>query len=154
MGVESRSFLQSCHKNNLLNVDDRQLRRCGPNKKPLCLAQGESEWIHYGRDSSKSADFRLTEYRCIIVEVIQYGAAGAEASSRTKSFVCHTTPHSGSTSREVSYSVRGYDTRKVRKCKSLFSNFAAIYSRGEKAVEKNPFSKALFVGIPSGVGIK
>ena len=32
-------------------------------------------------------------------------AAGAEAPSRTASFVCHTTPHFGSTSRRDSYSV-------------------------------------------------
>ena len=34
-----------------------------------------------------------------------------------KSFVCHTTPHSGSTSREVSYSVPRYHTRNSRNCK-------------------------------------
>ena len=38
-------------------------------------------------------------------------AAGAETPSRNKSFVCHSTPHFDSTSREVSYSVRPYHTR-------------------------------------------
>ena len=40
--------------------------------------------------------------------------------SRTKSFVCQTTPHFGSTSREVSYSVRSYHTRYARKSKYIF----------------------------------
>jgi len=48
-----------------------------------------------------SRQIRLTEYRCYIKEMILYGAAGADTSSRTKSFVCQTTPHYGSTSREV-----------------------------------------------------
>jgi hypothetical protein len=34
-----------------------------------------------------------------------------------KSFVCHTTPHYGSTSREVSYSVLAYHTRNAPNCK-------------------------------------
>ena len=34
-----------------------------------------------------------------------------------KSFVCHTTPHHGSTSRKVSYSVLAYHTRNFAKCK-------------------------------------
>ena len=35
-----------------------------------------------------------------------------------KSFVCHSTPHFGSTSREVSYSVRTYHTPLCKKSKS------------------------------------
>ena len=35
-----------------------------------------------------------------------------------KSFVCHSTPHFGSTSREVSYSVRTYHTLLCEKSKS------------------------------------
>jgi len=35
-----------------------------------------------------------------------------------KSFVCHSTPHFGSTSREVSYSVRTYHTLFYKKSKS------------------------------------
>ena len=70
------------------------------------------------------------------------------------SFVCHTTPHSGSTSREVSYSVRGYHTRKERKSKSPFSKFAAIYITWEKAVEQFLISKIRFVDFPPGRGIK
>jgi len=42
-------------------------------------------------------------------------------SSWTMSFVCQTTPHFDSTSREVSYSVREYHTRKQEKSKSPFS---------------------------------
>ena len=34
-----------------------------------------------------------------------------------QSFVCHTTPHYGSTSRKVSYSVRAYHTRNPSNCK-------------------------------------
>ena len=64
--------------------------------------------------------FRPTEYRCYIKEHLHYGAAGAEASSRNKSFVCHTTPHLGNTSREVSYSVRDNHTINTEKSKSLF----------------------------------
>ena len=40
------------------------------------------------------------------------------------SFVCHSTPHFGSTSREVSYSVRAYHTPYCRKSKSpIYKNF-------------------------------
>ena len=53
-------------------------------------------------------------------------AAGAEISSRTMSFVCQTTPHFGSTSREVSYSVRAYHTINTGKSKSLFRIFLPI----------------------------
>ena len=53
-------------------------------------------------------------------------AAGAEISSRTVSFVCQTTPHFGSTSREVSYSVPPYHTSNYRKSKSLFRIFLPI----------------------------
>ena len=42
----------------------------------------------------------------LIKENFLYDAAGAEILSRIQSFVCHTTPHSDSTSRRVSYSVR------------------------------------------------
>ena len=38
------------------------------------------------------------------------------------SFVCHSTPHFDSTSREVSYSVLPYHTTKDKKSKSLFTN--------------------------------
>ncbi len=48
-------------------------------------------------------------------------------SSRIKSFVCQTTPHFGSTSREVSYSVRDYHTPYRGKCKSLISPFLSIF---------------------------
>ena len=55
---------------------------------------------------------RPTEYRCYIKEgEIQCATAGAAALSRNESFVCQTTPHFGSTSRRVSYSVRKYHTR-------------------------------------------
>ena len=48
-------------------------------------------------------------------------SAGADASSRiVRSFVCQTTPHFGSTLREVSYSVRTYHTRKFLKSKYFF----------------------------------
>ena len=48
-------------------------------------------------------------------------SAGADASSRTvKSFVCQTTPHFGSTLREVSYSVLAYHTRYFPKSKYFF----------------------------------
>ena len=43
-----------------------------------------------------------------------------------KSFVCHTTPHSGSTSREVSYSVLAYHTTERLKCKYLFQIIGRI----------------------------
>ena len=43
----------------------------------------------------------LAEYRCYIKEKLQYGAAGADTSSRARPFVCHSTPHIDSTSREV-----------------------------------------------------
>ena len=48
-------------------------------------------------------------------------------SSRIKSFVCQTTPHFGSTSREVSYSVRAYHTPYGEKSKSLISPFLSIF---------------------------
>ena len=41
-------------------------------------------------------------------------------SSRAKPFVRHTTPHFDGTSREVSYSVRPYHTRRHRPCKPSF----------------------------------
>ena len=67
---------------------------------------------HRKKRQDCSADFRLTEYRCSIMEVlVPIWAAGAETSSRNESFVCRTTPHYGSTLREASYSVRPYDTR-------------------------------------------
>ena len=41
-----------------------------------------------------------------------------------KSFVCHSTPHFDSTSREVSYSVRGYHTISYAKSKSpIYKNW-------------------------------
>ena len=55
--------------------------------------------------------------RCYIKEGILYATAGAKTSSRTKSFVCQTTPHFGSTSRKVSYSVLCHFTRRWGKCK-------------------------------------
>ena len=42
-----------------------------------------------------------------------------------ESFVCHSTPHFDSTSREVSYSVRPYHTRKC--CKSKYQNMFLLY---------------------------
>ena len=53
-------------------------------------------------------------------------SAGADTSSRTRSFVCQTTPHFDSTSREVSYSVLPYHTRETGKSKSLFYPFLSI----------------------------
>ena len=55
-----------------------------------------------------------------IKEILHYGAAGADTPSRTVSFVCQTTPHFGSTLREVSYSVPMYHTRNTPKSKYLF----------------------------------
>ena len=51
--------------------------------------------------------------------------------SWTMSFVCQTTPHFGSTSREVSYSVPPYHTGKYRKCKSPIYPFLFFHLRGE-----------------------
>ena len=50
-----------------------------------------------------------------------------------ESFVCHSTPHFDSTSREVSYSVRMYHTRYSEKCKYSFPKtvlFIAIIITG------------------------
>ena len=58
------------------------------------------------------------------------------------SFVCHSTPHFGSTSREVSYSVRGYHTPFYRKSKSpICKNFLLFMKLKYKCWEnpaKNP----------------
>ena len=43
------------------------------------------------------------------------------------SFVCHSTPHFDSTSREVSYSVRKYHTLLWGKSKSPIYNFPAFF---------------------------
>ena len=43
-----------------------------------------------------------------------------------KSFVCHTTPHSDSTSRRVSYSVQVYCTTYIDKSKHIFSVFRKL----------------------------
>ena len=50
--------------------------------------------------------------------------------SWTMSFVCQTTPHFDSTSREASYSVHAYLTRKQEKCKSLFFPFPPAQNPG------------------------
>lgn len=44
-------------------------------------------------------------------------------------FVCHTTPHFDSTSREVSYSVRPYHTRRKMKSKYFFLVFEKIFQK-------------------------
>ena len=79
--------------------------------------------------------FRRTEYRCYIKEHLHYGAAGADTSSRNKSFVCHTTPHLGNTSREVSYSVRDNHTINTQKSKSLFYKKRQAHFVMEKVVK-------------------
>ena len=79
-----------------------------------------------GKDSKKSADSSSDRVSPSIKEVIQYGAAGADTSSRTRSFVCHSTPHFDSTSREVSYSVPEYHTSELKKCKQLFPIFISF----------------------------
>ena len=64
--------------------------------------------------------YRVTLY---IVEIIHYGSgcgypiAVLNCETQPKSFVCHTTPHLDSTSREVSYSVPPHHTRKSATCK-------------------------------------
>ena len=50
------------------------------------------------------------------------------------SFVCHTTPHSGSTSRRVSYSVRHHYTGKGRICKVLFFEKGNYFCKAEDFV--------------------
>ena len=47
--------------------------------------------------------------------------SGCEDPIAEKSFVCHSTPHFDSTSREVSYSVRAYHTRYMEKSKYPFA---------------------------------
>ena len=65
-----------------------------------------------------------------------------------ESFVCHTTPHFDSTSREVSYSVPSYHTRKIPKCKSLISTIFPRLRKwnGERAqkARKNDFEFGYF----------
>ena len=55
-------------------------------------------------------------------------AAGAEISSRTKSFVRQTTPHFDGTSREVSYSVPPHHTLSQNKSKYFFTDFPIIFT--------------------------
>ena len=56
-------------------------------------------------------------------------------SSRVTPFVCQTTPHFDSTSREVSYSVQPYLTRKSEKCKSLFLPFSPVETKAVRQTE-------------------
>ena len=65
-------------------------------------------------------------------------AAGAETPSRTKSFVCRTTPHYGSTSRGVSYSVRKYHTTSHGKSKYFFTDWKIIFANQPKRAIKRP----------------
>ena len=74
-----------------------------------------------------SADQLPDRVSLLIKENIHYDAAGAKTPSRIKSFVCHTTPHSDSTSRRASYSVPGYHTRKRQKSKYFFTNKGKKY---------------------------
>ena len=74
-----------------------------------------------------SADRLPDRVSLLIKENIHYDAAGAKTPSRIKSFVCHTTPHSDSTSRRVSYSVRAYHTRLQPKCKYFFAKSVKKY---------------------------
>ena len=84
-----------------------------------------------GLDSNFSTN-HPTEYRCLHIRGYLIWAAGAEASSRTeKSFVCQTTPHFGSTSREVSYSVRNYHTTSARNCKSPICRKPSVFMNFE-----------------------
>ncbi len=63
-------------------------------------------------------------------------AAGADTLSREKPFVCQTTPHFGSTLRKASYSVQGYHTTKIRKCKSLkWDIFYKLWKKAKSFVE-------------------
>ena len=78
----------------------------GPyNEKPLRHSRRGAvpTWITRGEGGSeKQPTIRPTEYRCYIKEGFhQYATAGADTPSRTKSFVCQTTPHYGSTSRRA-----------------------------------------------------
>ena len=50
------------------------------------------------------------------------------------SFVCHSTPHFDSTSREASYSVRRYHTRLRRKSKYFFIDCGKIFLKTCRAV--------------------
>ena len=58
-----------------------------------------------------------------IKEVVLLWRSGCGYLIADKSFVCHSTPHFDSTSREVSYSVLQYHTSETGKCKLLFPIF-------------------------------
>ena len=62
-------------------------------------------------------------------EIFLYAQRVRNTSSRTKSFVCQTTPHFGSTSRKVSYSVRSYITTLEDKCKSPILSGAPVFMK-------------------------
>ena len=63
-----------------------------------------------GKDGTKPADWLPDRVSLLTYKEAPICAAGADTSSRVKPFVCQTTPHFGSTSREVSYSVPAYHT--------------------------------------------
>ncbi len=70
-----------------------------------------------------------TEYRLSYKELFLYGQRVRKPHRGQKSFVCHSTPHFGSTSREVSYSVRGYHTISCCKCKSPICKNSLLFMK-------------------------
>ena len=69
-------------------------------------------------------------------------------------FVRHTTPHSGGTLREVSYSVRLYYTGYFQKCKEKICIFRKNFLCWKKLSWIIPRRRPDFVGIPREMGIK
>ena len=113
------------HKNTSIYVGNKDRIVGGfpgmTKKKPYAKRHRES----YGspiRERQHKTGRSLTRpsiVACIKEESI-YGQRVRNTSSQTASFVCQTTPHFGSTLREVSYSVPMYHTRNAPKSKYIF----------------------------------
>ena len=129
MGVQSCGFLVSCHKIILLFLRDSgppatAAHEC---KKPRRkTVRGVQTQARQGIDSEIQPTNRPTEYRCYIKEFPSIMTQRVRMPYRgPKSFVCHTTPHSDSTSRRVPTLFRSYCTTFIDKCKQKFFNFLA-----------------------------
>ena len=129
MGVQSCGFQGFCHIFILLFLcDGRSVRHFCPHeyKKPRRKPSGSCKHSAEGNRQRNTADQSPDRVsllhkgdESIMTQRVRMPHRGP------KSFVCHTTPHSDSTSRRVPTLFRSYCTTFIDKCKQKFFNFLA-----------------------------
>ena len=98
----------------------------GKIKIPCQTGMGRNDFHQWDKGNAKLAGLFTQPSIAFHKGSLHYVQRVRITSSRVKPFVCHTTPHFDSTSREVSYSVHAYHTRKDKKCKSPIPIFSGL----------------------------